>query len=487
MAPEGVLLHEVRRRWGNTKDAVSETTPDQPGIPKDADNKSFQSELQSLVRSSVLTARESQQVDECIRDLTVILHANVEKPASWKVAAFGSSVNGFGSTGCDIDVVAFQDLPVGALACDARSILRKLQKPLSRHKSFFVTEALCNHRIRVPIIKMRYAGSRQVDLSVNNTIPFANTRLLQAYAALDQRVAELGVMVKLWAKAWGLCGAPNGRLSSYAFLMMVIYFLQVDAMGLPCLQNDGDAPFQEDGATALVESVKLAGGWDVNETLAGLFRGFFSFYATRFRWGTEVVSVRLGRRENSRSAEFKSLNNHQAKCLHIEDPFIRQRNLNDVLRTGSEEELWEGIAAAEGALRDRRHEEVLCLDVCETRVPARWRWGSTGLRSSPTVRWGAHELAGDSHRGKGHTLPRSPVIEDAIIGRVLEWRGKYGWLQPDTAIEHEQSGKHGGRVFVSMSDIGDGGGGGLTVGALCRFRVFSDANGLGAEDCVSLE
>ena len=31
-------------------------------------------------------------------------------PSSWRTAAFGGSANGFGSRGCDIDVVAFQEL-----------------------------------------------------------------------------------------------------------------------------------------------------------------------------------------------------------------------------------------------------------------------------------------------------------------------------------------------------------------------------------------
>jgi len=86
-------------------------------------------------------------------------------------------------------------------------------------------------------------------------------------------------------------------------------------------------------------------------------------------------------------------------------------------------------------------------------------------------------------KGTGHKLPRERITETPVTGSVVEWKGKYGWLQPSVPIEHEKAQRHEGRVFVSSSDIGDLPG--LTVGNLCQFHVFADASGLGAEECIS--
>ena len=52
---------------------------------------------------------------------------------------------------------------------------------------------------------------------------------LGVYSQLSAMVRMFVVAVKLWAKAEGLIGAPRGRLSSYAFVLVALYFLQVDA------------------------------------------------------------------------------------------------------------------------------------------------------------------------------------------------------------------------------------------------------------------
>eukprot|EP00959_Pyramimonas_sp_CCMP1952_P470671 9497086-Pyramimonas_sp.AAC.1 len=45
----------------------------------------------------------------------------------------------------------------------------------------------------------------------------------------------------------------------------------------------------------------------------------------------KVVSVRLGKRLAATEARFGSLQGRHARRLHIEDPFLLQRNLNCVL------------------------------------------------------------------------------------------------------------------------------------------------------------
>merc|ERR1719375_1316038 len=63
-----------------------------------------------------------------------------------------------------------------------------------------------------------------------------------------------------------------------------------------------------------------------------------------FNWGTEVVSVRLGRRVMSSSKDFSDLRGVQEERLHIEDPFDRSRNLRDVMTKNTERLLHEQMA-----------------------------------------------------------------------------------------------------------------------------------------------
>ena len=69
-------------------------------------------------------------------------------------------------------------------------------------------------------------------------------------------------------------------------------------------------------------------------------------------------------------------------------------------------------------------------------------------------------------------------------GRVAEWKGLYGWITPDQSIDHPAARKHQGRLYVSKTDLLDTSR--PMPGDFCRFYVFKDASGLGAEE-VSIE
>mmetsp|Transcript_73454 Transcript_73454/g.129637 ORF Transcript_73454/g.129637 Transcript_73454/m.129637 type:complete len:460 (+) Transcript_73454:49-1428(+) len=450
---------------------VSPASPSQ--LPE---RTSLEHEMKSIASGKLPTEEEKEQVEEVLKDLLQILKTSLENPLSWRVSAFGSSVNGCGTRGCDVDVVAYEDLPTGVSASDSKTILRKLKTVLSSPNSMFsVREAVLNARI--PILKLQYQ-KRDVDLSINNTNPLPNTRLLKAYTELDSHVAQLGILVKLWSKSWGLCGAANGYLSSYAFQMMVIYFLQVASTKLPSLQQNsaGDHAFENDEEVNSIVSALLQ-EQQRSQGLAELLLGFFQFYSQDFRWGTEVVSVRLGRRENSSSDNFKEMRLRKERRLHIEDPFDRPRNLCDVIWGGTEAHLWEGLAAAHGSLQRGKLKDILPTD--DSKPWQSRRWGVTGPVAAPALRrWGRA-----SEAGQGHKLPRSRLTQSPVAGKVVEWRGKYGWIISDKEIRHESSLRNGGRIFVSMSDVR--GKSSLSVGECCSFHVFADESGLGAEECIS--
>jgi len=89
-------------------------------------------------------------------------------------------------------------------------------------------------------------------------------------------------------------------------------------------------------------------------------------------------------------------------------------------------------------------------------------------------------------KGKGHTLDRMRISEDPVTGVTVEWRGKFGWIEPHVPIEHPKAERHGGRIFVSVADLAMGSAE-LVPGTSCQFLLFEDASGLGAEEVIAVE
>jgi len=74
---------------------------------------------------------------------------------------------------------------------------------------------------------------------------------------------------------------------------------------------------------------------------------------------------------------------------------------------------------------------------------------------------------------------------DRCQGSLLEWKGKFGWISPDTPIEHPEARKHGGRVFLSGTDLGSVSEKSLIAGLRLSYNAYADGNGIGAgEVCL---
>jgi len=140
-------------------------------------------------------------------------------------------------------------------------------------------------------------------------------------------------------------------MSSYAFTLMVVYFLQVDSqVKLPCLPTDA---FDSDNGEQDPRVVDLQENWQCDEdalNMAGLLTRFFQFFAKDFLWGNEVVSIRLGRRCKAKSTEFELLQHRWKQRIHVEDPFEVERNLHCALRLDNEDLLKAEIRKADRAV-----------------------------------------------------------------------------------------------------------------------------------------
>jgi len=232
---------------------------------------------------------------------------------------FGSAVNGFNTHASDIDCVVSPSVLDGfsgdwlakrrqqkeEAVVSATHLQERLHNDVDvASLGFDVVELVVD--ARVPVLKCKSREGVAVDISFNNQLPLHNSRLLRAYADLDPRVADLGRLVKWWARCRRVNDAKEGTLSSYSHVLLVIHYLQHVGL-VPNLQDR--AVFQENGGT---DSNLVFGVHDVwffdptsapdelkksthdtsHWTLEGLLCGFFHYFAFEFPVHTHVVSIK---------------------------------------------------------------------------------------------------------------------------------------------------------------------------------------------------
>nr|XP_054756542.1 poly(A) RNA polymerase GLD2-like [Lytechinus pictus] len=246
----------------------------------------------------------------------------------------GSSMNGFGSTGCDADMCLYLSDSLISQR-DARQILLTLRGYLQHRCSF-----IKNMKVifaKVPILKFQHKLFRDLDcdLNINHHTGVRNTALLQTYSELDWRVSPLVMIIKQWAKNHGINDASQGTLSSYSYVLMIINYLQVGCKP-PVVES---IQKQEWGRTVFSDNQSVLYSWNRlfeypvkfitdphnqsknSQDLYSLLKGFFEYYAN-FDFENTVISIRLG------SCFPCNLlpPNHQGwrqKYIFIEEPFDR--------------------------------------------------------------------------------------------------------------------------------------------------------------------
>ncbi len=84
---------------------------------------------------------------------------------------------------------------------------------------------------RVPyLIYKDLTGSFDAAIYINHLAPTFSALLIERYFAFDKRVKPMCKFVLHWARMKNLLGANKGYLSSYALVLMVIFFLQIQLL-----------------------------------------------------------------------------------------------------------------------------------------------------------------------------------------------------------------------------------------------------------------
>lgn len=85
---------------------------------------------------------------------------------------------------------------------------------------------------------------------------------------------------------------------------------------------------------------------------------------------------------------------------------------------------------------------------------------------------GGHGSFGDKERTVVAHIPR--------LGTITKWRGNYGWIEADKAVDHPQAARNHGRIFLHIKDFE---GEAVKEGIRVTFSVYADGSGLGAMNC----
>ena len=316
-------------------------------------NKAIQQLLPTLLPST-----DNNSKREGVRSrIEAILQSSGIVPADTKIALYGSSVNNFGSDNADVDMCMVFPRNT-TLVTDNATTIQAIADLLVELKMLEVTSRAT---ARIPIVNFKDSlTGLDCDISFNNPLAIANTKLLRTYSDIDKRVIELAFIIKHWVKQRHINSPGEGTLSSYGYIICLIHYLQT-------LASHSRPNFTSSTASPLVPNLQRLpptwGGTDVGpaasvpvkvlvkhptegvecntyfyspvpnkpdllgqfsarnkQSTAELLIGFFHYYAWEFDYRKNVISIQS---TASVTKLFKAESNgwNQHDRISIEDPF----------------------------------------------------------------------------------------------------------------------------------------------------------------------
>ncbi|XP_041374134.1 terminal uridylyltransferase 4-like [Gigantopelta aegis] len=170
-----------------------------------------------------LTDEEIVQRKRILYELEEFIKDTVYEDAELNL--FGSSYNGFGLKTSDMDIsLTFRSNSSGK-KLKFPDIVKQLAEVLQKHNGVCKIQAIPTSKI--PIVKFKHERSGLTcDISLYNRLAQRNSNLLETYSRVDPRVKVLGYAFKKFIEACDIGDAARWGLSSYAYILMLIHYLQ---------------------------------------------------------------------------------------------------------------------------------------------------------------------------------------------------------------------------------------------------------------------
>ncbi|XP_019881719.2 poly(A) RNA polymerase, mitochondrial isoform X2 [Aethina tumida] len=257
---------------------------------------------------------------------------------------FGSSVNGCGKMGCDLDLVLRLDdtkekddsrliFHCKTSAGSERSTSQRHMEAIGDIIHLFLPGCSQVRRIlqaRVPIIKYhQHLTDVECDLSMTNLSGVHMSDFLYIMGSIDSRVRPLIFAVRKWAAEVGLTNVSPGRwISNFSLTLLVLAFLQRPLNSesiLPSLNTlvklagPNDKYVTEDGINcSFLRDINLLNHKTKNQqSLGSLLAEFFEFYS-QFDFSAKAICLN----------EPIALTKPEHSALYIVNPLERGLNVS---------------------------------------------------------------------------------------------------------------------------------------------------------------
>lgn len=235
---------------------------------------------------------------------------------------FGSSVNGFGKMGCDLDLILRFESESKQNTNDGNSRLvfhskehltngrsqnQRQMESIGDMMHLFLPGVGHVRRIlqaRIPIIKYHHDHlDLEVDLSMGNMTGFYMSEIFYMFGQLDERVRPLTFCIRKWANSSGLTNPSPGRwISNFSLTALVLFYLQqLKDPILPPINyltkhaRKTDIRITEDINCTFLRDLKVLNFKTKNsDSLETLLLQFFEYYS-QFDFHNKAISLNDGK------------------------------------------------------------------------------------------------------------------------------------------------------------------------------------------------
>eukprot|EP00930_Biecheleria_cincta_P071652 TRINITY_DN59125_c0_g1_i1.p1 TRINITY_DN59125_c0_g1~~TRINITY_DN59125_c0_g1_i1.p1 ORF type:complete len:804 (+),score=130.21 TRINITY_DN59125_c0_g1_i1:37-2448(+) len=315
------------------KTADAEVTKENGTIKGGTSRQQVAARLKKSIEEHLKSGGEVTKQVDVVQSLLAKLGQVLKRMAlPGEAKIFGSYATGFKSGSSDIDIAYVGDIENGQVM----HMLAVFATLLPEFGFENVTKVL---QASTPLVRFTDSDSGvEVDFCMSNALGIRNSLLLDSYCRCDHRVAQLGRLVKDWAKRHEIVGTADGFLNSYAYMLLVIYYLQVlQPPVLPNLQSlaDQSVPCMDSKwgvddrwETKFYDKVETLPPSENTKNIVELLTGFFKFYSLgqSFNWSSHAVCVRLSG-AGVAVDKFSLATTTYPEQWYVEDPFDLKHNL----------------------------------------------------------------------------------------------------------------------------------------------------------------
>lgn len=198
---------------------------------------------------------------------------------------FGSTVNGLAIVGSDVDATVMMNISVAA-----GTVVEQAMEVLQQYPHLFTDfETFTGSIDFVSFYHIR--SGFFIDVTFNYFDGVRSTELIKYLIHLDERVFDLVMIVKHWAKVHKL--TRDRILSNFAMTLLVIFYLQQRDIlpSIATLQSDAEPIFLEGWNTGF-DKIKFKPR--IEDSLYHLLGGFFDYYDA-FDYDQNIISIFAGR------------------------------------------------------------------------------------------------------------------------------------------------------------------------------------------------